>query len=596
MAITILQQPLNYTPSNAQHIYNVVSNISGATDFRYIFDVWVSPYTAEQQRIARLKVSPNTTGNGIVDVGDIVKNYLKANPRSDGSQIYFWTGTTALTTTTPNGIITNNPQFSLREYNSFNDVSTYEDLPHIVEYKVLVGEQFLSGNTTFTDICIDPSFSASSMTYSFSNVMAGYLGDPNTVNITNAGAGGLSWVHTSFGNVVVDSGSTTGSSYSYTAAFAPTNGDILSVTETYSGYQLRFIWGQESTGWDYLSDYLPPCLDQPDTITTWPGVQQNKTNFNWSNIYWTNNTAGSENHKWWDYYRYTLTGTTINISDTNPHQFLSTFGDEQVSLSTLSGTTTTEGRTRSHHYQCPIILNLFGRGTLTYSTINIREEQYNSNNVYQTGYTNSFVITGYSNTTDSRILSYSSYSNGEDKKRITAYGSLVASGTQISECVEYEFFGENCMSDPIHFLFLNQNGVWDTWTFDRKNIKTIEKSNNTYSQGLIRDSQYYNVFYYDKRDIIYNQDVVEFVEAQSHFMKENDRKIVEELFLSTSVYIMKDHYYYQDPTPAYQKTPYLIPIVITSNSYQEYKQRYNKVFQYTLTFRYNPLQQFRSNL
>jgi hypothetical protein len=79
-------------------------------------------------------------------------------------------------------------------------------------------------------------------------------------------------------------------------------------------------------------------------------------------------------------------------------------------------------------------------------------------------------------------------------------------------------------------------------------------------------------------------------------MDENERKIVEQLFLSTSVYLIKDINYFDDGAPLYEKTPYLIPIVIVSNSLQEYKQRYNKLFQYTLTYRYNPNQLFRSNL
>jgi hypothetical protein len=599
MAITILQEPLNFTPSNAQHIYNAISTLSGQTDFRYIFDVWVSPFdNSRKERIARLKVSPNTAGNGIVDVGDIILNYLKANPRSEGTQIFGWTGTSSNNTTTPNGIITNNPQFSLREFNSFNSNSAYEYLPHIIDYKVLIGEQFLSGNTSITSICNDPSYSASTMTYSFSNAMTSYPGDPNTVDISGAGDGGLTWEHNSFGGSVVSSGSTTASTYSYTAVDAPTTGDILTITEVYSGYQIRFIWNAgETSGWDFLSIYEPPCVNQPNAILTWPGVQQNKTNFNFNNIYWSviTNPNGSENHKWWDYYRYTFTGTTTNITDTNPHQWLSTFGDEELVLPNLTGTTSGVGRTRSHHYQCPIILNLFGRDTISYSSINIREELY-TNNQYVTGFTNSFNITGFSNSVDSRILSYHTYSNGEEKKRVRAYGPLVGSGTAISEIVEYEFFGDECMSDPIHFLFLNQNGVWDTWTFDRKNIRTVEKETDFYSQGMMRNNSTYNPFFYDRRDIPYNQNVTEIVEAQSHFMKENDRKIVEELFLSTSVYLMKEHYYYQDPTTPYLKTPFLIPVVIISNSFQEYKQRYNKVFQYTLTFRYNPLQQHRSNL
>ena len=96
--------------------------------------------------------------------------------------------------------------------------------------------------------------------------------------------------------------------------------------------------------------------------------------------------------------------------------------------------------------------------------------------------------------------------------------------------------------------------------------------------------------------MIYDQYQTEQVEAQSIFMDENDRSIVEEMFLSTDVYLMKDHYYNDNTIEDYSLTPYLIPVVITSNSLQEYKNRYNKLFQYTITFEYNPNQLLRTTL
>jgi hypothetical protein len=154
----------------------------------------------------------------------------------------------------------------------------------------------------------------------------------------------------------------------------------------------------------------------------------------------------------------------------------------------------------------------------------------------------------------------------------------------------------NCLSDPIHFLFLNQQGIWDTYTFDRKNIRTLAKENVVYGQSPIRNSPVYNPFFYSQRDTIYDQTITEEVTAQTNFMEENDRIIVEELFKSTSVYLIKDYISPVNPQPQYSLTPYLIPIVITNTTFEEYKQRYNKLYQYTLTFRYNPLQLHRSNL
>jgi hypothetical protein len=167
---------------------------------------------------------------------------------------------------------------------------------------------------------------------------------------------------------------------------------------------------------------------------------------------------------------------------------------------------------------------------------------------------------------------------------------------RISEVVEYYFLDANCLSDPLHFMFLNQRGVWDTYTFDRKNIRTLSKDNSFYGQTPLRNAPVYNPFFYTQRDIIYDQTIVEEVVAQTNFMEENDRVIVEELFKSTMVYLIKDYISPVNPQPQYSLTPYLIPIYITSTAFEEYKQRYNKLYQYTLTFRYNPVQLHRNNI
>jgi hypothetical protein len=60
--------------------------------------------------------------------------------------------------------------------------------------------------------------------------------------------------------------------------------------------------------------------------------------------------------------------------------------------------------------------------------------------------------------------------------------------------------------------------------------------------------------------------------------------------------LIQQQYYNGDGSTNYSKTPYLIPIVITSKSMDEYKQRYNKLFQYTISYEYNPNQLFRTTL
>lgn len=629
MAITILQTPLDYTPTNAQHVYNAVSNLSGSTDFRYLFDVWVNPRTGPE-KIARLVVSPNNYGRGIVDVSEIVRNHIKANPRDDEAQS---TGVNAANIIggTPNGLIINASRNSTNLYagigaiasNAFNTNTSYEELIHVGEYKVLIGEQYTSSSgTTIQSICETPWIVQSTMYYSESDSFAPYAGSPNTINVFDASIGVASWAigtpgwsyqHFTTGLTLIDSGTTTASTGSYTALVAPATGDILYITENGSGLRYAFQWNIEPgvTGWQYVNTYTPPCENQPDFVTIWPGVQENKTNFNYNNLYWTGNTNGQENFKYYESEKYRFY-PNAQISSQKPAQFLTTFGDELYSASLTNGSTFTtipRIRRRHHHPDCPVLVSYFYRDfndaafTLSGNPLfNYYNYATSWNGTYASSlFTNRSPFTGTTTQPDFRIVYDVLRDNVNYGNKIAYWKTTFASAptqltNRISEVVEYYFLDANCLSDPIHFLFLNQRGVWDTWTFDRKNVRTISKENLVYGQTPLRNAPLYNPFFYTKRDIMYDQTIVEEAFAQTDFMEENDRVIVEELFKSTDVYLIKDYISPVNPQPQYSLTPYLIPIIITNSNLEEYKQRYNKLYQYSLTFRYNPVQLHRSNL
>ena len=134
--------------------------------------------------------------------------------------------------------------------------------------------------------------------------------------------------------------------------------------------------------------------------------------------------------------------------------------------------------------------------------------------------------------------------------------------------------------------------LWDTFTFDKRNIKSYNRQVSQYATGGIKNKSWYNRLGNEQRNVIYDYDVTEVVTAQSWLMDENDKGIVEELFLSDYVYLIENAYSELDQT----RTPYLIPITITSTSLESFKQRYNKLFQYTLNFEYNPIKTYRTSL
>jgi hypothetical protein len=148
----------------------------------------------------------------------------------------------------------------------------------------------------------------------------------------------------------------------------------------------------------------------------------------------------------------------------------------------------------------------------------------------------------------------------------------------------YELYDNDCMDDPIHFLFINRHGTFDTYTFGQKNIRSHSTSISTYAKNGIRnaDLQRWGSDMY--RNTPYDQTTITSVETQSNFVNENDVPVIQDLFLSPYVWRIQD----------LEDTKYLVPIQITSNSVEEYKSRYNKLYQYDMTFEYNPIRQFNN--
>ena len=87
--INIDQSPLTITPSNGEHIYTLSSTGYTLQNFKFVIDVYFRPsnvdFTGEPQPAARLKVRPNSYGKAIVELEEIVRTFLKANPRFSGT-------------------------------------------------------------------------------------------------------------------------------------------------------------------------------------------------------------------------------------------------------------------------------------------------------------------------------------------------------------------------------------------------------------------------------------------------------------------------------------------------------------------------------
>jgi len=614
--ITILQEPLGLTPTNAEHVYTFSSdkyNNPSYPNFKYVVDVWFRPNTAPE-KVARLKIYPNEYGVGIIDVNEILQSYIKGNPRSETAQGAGWntTGSTAYTASTYNGLISNARYVS--NQNAYNDDNLYDPLYQIEEYRLMIGEQYTETAGGFTNEIIiipeNPSIYPSSMSV--------FNGTGNTISWTGAAINQISQT----GNIVmwaVYSGSTFGTPVDFGYYTGSTQSNVLPTTPYGSGWTLviteiysdiEWIYVNGGSSWAFVNK-RENALIYPSAFTLfgglympyqkqiWPGRQINTTNFDYNEVnnpYWNlNNTGGTNNHLFYEAYKYQFTGYTYQ-SENAPALFLNNFGGDLSSFS-YSGDSSTRIRHRKHHYQCPIVLSFFNKKNLLYTnnSIGITSTIVENNNVvglnaYQFDFTAPYTDFWYN---PSEILqTYTNIFDNHPGKQIYL-NTYDDNGERNSEWVRFDLSDMNCLSTPIHFLYLNSNGVWDTITFDRKSVKTFNIKRDIYAQTSNLNKPLYNRLSTDARKVVYNLDVVETITAQSDFADENDRVLFEEFYMSPEAYMIREHEQYEIPYQS--KTPYLIPINILSNSVERYKSRYNKLFQYSFSFEYNPIKLYRTS-
>ena len=539
LTLNIRQSPLEATPSHADHTWNVVMNdYSAYTDIRLVVDVYKNPYqndsgsTQDFGKVARLLVPPNQYGNCIFNVETIIYNLVDKNPRNMGGIANVTSGTA-------------------------------EQNPYLVRVADSQTTS-ISANTSQATIVNDRT-----STYSFSNGFnGGYEGFENIYHINE--------YRLIFG-------------VQYTSG-----GTITQIPTNYSAYT-SYTGGTLS-----LSD----ASNQPYGVMIWPGVQENMR-MSQKYYYSGTNLNGSQNYLNTDVYQYQMnTGSTQG-------NFMSTFGSETIPM-TILGSNVYQTRFRTHYYKCPIVVGfMYGGNPLFNNTSAVRgimylqkslgNGQYNydtiqSNPINFTARANAQTIAPYSYLsqriaygifkpnptvrTDSDVAIFlSNDSLGYD---YDVYGS--------SEIVQYKMVGEECFNDPVSFLFLNRQGIWDTYTFTKKYTKRYAVNKKVYSSQKTLNTQWWNRQSYDAGQTVFYGDAAELVTVDSNFVIQNDVDVIEQLLMSPYVYQIEDNW-----LPASNQDfiyPYLIPCTVENKEVKEYLNKYERIFQYTIELRQSPYRDF----
>lgn len=536
--LTIHQQPLEVCPSHADHTWNVsLNSYSAYTDIKLVADIYKNPYrndsgsTQDFGRIARLLVPPNSFGHCIFNVETIIYNIVDANPRNLGMVI---SGSSATTNA----------------------------------YQVRVA----NSNTTSVELDTNQATIVNdrTSTISYSNGFnGGYDGFQNIYQINE--------YRILFGIQYTSGGTST--------TIIPT---------TFSAYT------------SYTGGSISPfsAETQPYGIMIFPGVQNNKQ-MSVKYYYSGNNLNGKYNYLDTSVLSYQMsTGSTKG-------NFMTTFGIETIPM-TILGSNVYQTRYRTHYYKCPIIVGfMYGGNPLYNNTTQVKSILYlqKSSNNGQYNY----------DAIQSQPISFTPRSNAQSvapysylQQRI-AYGIFKPNPTVrtdsdvaiyltndpfgydydvygCSEIVQYKMVGEECLNDPVSFLFMNRQGIWDTYTFTKKYTKKFQVNKKSYNQQKSLDTRWWNRQSYDAGIKNFYGDAEEIVTVDSNFVAQNDVEVIEQLLMSPYVYIIEDNW-----LPAENQDyiyPYLLPVQVTNKEVQEYISRYQRIFQYTIELQLTPYRPF----
>jgi hypothetical protein len=536
--LLIRQQPLGATPAHADHTWNVVVNDwSAYTDFRLVVDVYKNPYqndsgsTQNYGKVARLLVPSNEFGNCIFNVETIITNLIDKNPRNLGQV---------------NGV-------------SFSSYTMNPYLVRVADSDTTSVELQTSQATVVND---------RTTTISYSNGFnGGYPGFENIYQINE---------------------------YRLLFGVQYTSGTTITIVPTnFSAY--TFYTGGT------ISPYSAET--QPYGIMIWPGVQDNKK-MSQQYYYSGNNLTGQYNYLNTQVYDYQMnTGST--------GQFMSTYGDATIPM-TILGSNIYQTRWRTHYYKCPIIVGFMYGGNPLYnntdavkSIMYLQKTQGNGQYNYDTIQSNSI---GYSSRANLQTVAPYSYM----QQRI-AYGIFKPNPTVrtdsdvaiyltnnvlgydydvygVSEIVQYKMVGEECFNNPISFLFMNRAGIWDTYTFTKKSVKTYGLNKKTYSTQKSLNTQYWNRQSYDSSETVFWGYADELMTVDSGFVLQNDGVIIEELLMSPYVYMIENNW-----LPSSNQDyiyPYLVPVLIENKDVKVFEQKYERIFQYTMEMRLTPYRQY----
>jgi hypothetical protein len=638
VVISVNQKPLSITPSNGEHIWTL-SSLSAQTlpDFKYLVDIYFRPSSlvlSASTPTARLKVRPNTYGKAIIELEEVVRTFLKANPRFSGTTYPFLNYVAD-----ENSVVTLSDAQQTITYNGYNlwaggsPNANVPQLWHMEQYQVVLGCEYLSGSSIVTEMDYDalwqpapinifpgvdnklipePFLSGATLGY-------GYNQSSNFFQVDNQ-----SWYYYDLFRHIYRTGDDNdcqpreflnAAGRLYSTISQP---DVVSrrvrrrLHHPQCPIIVSFLDGWNDLFYNFTTAVIVRSALSYSDDYTYAAIIQNSSliNNNWD--IWKMGVF---------YLPYNNTLTGLNVIPTNSKKVafylnggvycmryyidppFPSNGDFDVDDWEANPAFISVNATDSNGTDNSAFWENSGNGTI----ITIQSPQ--GTIVFQMNSTPIDMGDKYEfyairlDDLGTPFTPFYAQVCGSNPNGNDSIINADFSG-RTSEILEFYMQEPDCINNPIHILFLNGRGQWDTYTFGKKSTKIYEIDRKTYRQESSLDKQFYSRGSYQRGTNIYESDATYRVECSSWYMDQNDVEIVEEIFLSSEVYMIEgtvidpnlcnppiDCQSCLEEIRLYQ---HLIPVVLRDKELKKYQKQYDKLFQYTFTLEYANVKRFRT--
>jgi hypothetical protein len=201
----------------------------------------------------------------------------------------------------------------------------------------------------------------------------------------------------------------------------------------------------------------------------------------------------------------------------------------------------------------------------------------------------------YDGKTDKQILYFGCFPANLRGDGTTMFAGLVSAGT--IQGGQIQFYATNSGSamtqvykinincpdekgfEPIRLCWLNQYGVWDYFTFNKKSTRSISTKGSTYNQlaGTWNGSTYRADGYKGGKKS-FRVNATEKIKMNTDFVSEDYNTMFEELINSPEVYILDG---FQDDNPNALLNTYVTPVRLTTSSFTRKTVANDKLIQYS---------------